>query len=94
MALVRFRTRFQPWIVTVACAKLHSSAAGARALAKLTPRAPVSILLHDVGGQPDAVTFEAVLQRAEWTRQGRYFFFFLSDLLHLDFTKNELMVPW
>lgn len=76
VTLVQFHTRFQPWIVTVACAKPHSSAAGARALSKLTPRAPVSILLHDVGGQPDAVTFEAVLHWAERTRQVEIVFFF------------------
>jgi len=28
---------FLPWIVTVACAKLHSSTAGAGTLAKLAP---------------------------------------------------------
>lgn len=52
-----------PWIVTVAGAKLHPSTAGARALAELAPRAPVAILFYDVRGQPDAVTFEAVLDK-------------------------------
>lgn len=76
---VQVQACFPPWIVTVACAEPHSSAAGARALSKLTPRAPVSILLHDVGGQPDAVTFEAVLHWAEWTRQVEVVvFFFLT----------------
>ena len=54
-----------PWIVTVTSAKLYSSTTGAGALAKLSPRTPVSILLYDVGGQPDAVTFKAVLQGAK-----------------------------
>lgn len=59
-----------PWIVTVAGAKLHPSTAGARALAELAPRAPGSILFYDVRGQPDAVTFKAVLDKntvqVEW----------------------------
>lgn len=52
-----------PRIVTVAGAKLHPSTAGARALAELAPCAPVSILFYDVRGQPDAVTFKAVLDK-------------------------------
>lgn len=52
-----------PWIVTFAGAKLHPTPAGAGALAKLAPRTPVSILFFDVSGQPDAVTFNAVLDK-------------------------------
>lgn len=48
-------------IVTVSCAKLYSSTTGTGALTKLTPRTPVSILLDDVRGQPDAVTFKTML---------------------------------
>lgn len=48
-------------IVTVACAELYSSSAGPRALAKLAPRTPVSVLFDDVRGQPDAVAFKTVL---------------------------------
>lgn len=56
---------FIPRIVTVACAELHPSSTGAGALAELTPRTPVSILLYDVRGQPNAVTFEAMLQQTK-----------------------------
>lgn len=63
---------FIPRIVTVACAKLYSSTTGAGALAKLTPCTPVSILLYDIWGQPDAVTFKAMLKQAKNTRRGWY----------------------
>lgn len=56
---------FLRWIVTAACAKLYSSTTGARTLAKLAPCTPVSILPHEVGGQPDAVTSIAMLQQAK-----------------------------
>lgn len=52
-----------PWTVTFTGAKLHPAPAGARALAELAPRAPVPILFFDVSGQPDAVTFKAVLDK-------------------------------
>lgn len=53
-----------PWTVTFTGAKLHPAPAGARALAELAPRAPVPILFFDVSGQPDAVTFKAVLDKS------------------------------
>lgn len=56
---------FLPWIITAACAKLYSSTTGARTLAKLAPCTPVSILPHEVGGQPDAVTSIAMLQQSK-----------------------------
>lgn len=81
------------WIVTVTCAKLYSSATGAWALAKLTPWTPVSILLYDVRGQPNAVTFKAMLQQTDNTRHNCYMVFVFYRNVILALCMNTFPFP-
>lgn len=49
------------WVVTLAGPELYTCATRARAGAEWSPGAPVAVAFEDVRGQPDAVTFKAML---------------------------------